>query len=385
VETPAAPPVVDQAVLRQQQLDFFLVAADKTDFSQLEQLAAQAESAGQADALIQDLEAKAAQPDAPPGVFIGLSVLYGRKNLKTQSYAALALAEKAPPKPGVAINLALVYGRKQLLAGAPDADQFLVGDVEVVPSEAAATVIVDGTVRGTGGMVIRKLPAGFHNIKVTLDGYGEWETTIDLGVGQYRNLEVKLKSLNDSSHPTTANVSFGWISPEYAVSLGGRALGKAELGDNQTVTGLAPGAYELAVDIPGYDTYRVNLNLAAGQDMSVGKPLVIFGAPLASELFKVQQQVDNTRNDRVAARTFIIISGVLAGLGVLEYAITAPFSGYISTPSIIFGAMAGVGLAGLGVSIAVDAGINPKLESLWKQESELSGKLEELAMEDVYR
>jgi hypothetical protein len=382
IEQAAAPAVAkapaaaaeDAAAVQAKRLDAYLQAADKTDFSQLERLATQAESAGQADALIQDLEAKAAQPDAPPGVFIGLSVLYGRKNLKTQSYAALVLAEKAPPRPGVAINLALVYGRKQLLTGAPDAKDFLVGDLEVAPSEAGAMVSLDGELRGTGAQSFKKLPAGFHTVKVALAGFGDWETTLDLGVGQYRNIEVKLKALNNSTHPSTANVSFGWIKPEYTLKLDGKVYGLAELGEAQTIAGLAPGGHELAVEIPGYDSYRETLQLAAGQDLTVRKPLVVFGAPLAAELMKAQRETDAAHMWKAMWVAGALTCGGVAVLGGGGMALI----GWREV-GIIFAA----GFGGAGLLCILPALITNDVESkLREKEYAIADKIDELALEE---
>jgi len=94
-----------------------VAAAAKSDESSLGLLAAKFEKAGKLDDVIADLETKTTAADAPPEVFLALSILYGRKGLKTKEYAALAAAETAAARPGVKFNVCRRGVRPQAAVG----------------------------------------------------------------------------------------------------------------------------------------------------------------------------------------------------------------------------------------------------------------------------
>jgi hypothetical protein len=246
------------AAERQRQLEAasaaLLAGAAAVDFAQLETIAKAAEQAGQLDAVIQDLEAQAARPDAPPQVFIALSALYGRKGLKTQEYAALELAEKAPAKPGVALNVSLVYGRKQLLAGAPDAKSFMVGDIELAVSPTEAMVNLDGRDIGTGSRSLSKFPAGKHFLKVYAEGYEGFEQSVELGVGQTPRIEAALVAKPCFLEFTIATKD-AWV----------RVDGESDYYQSESPVELPPGDHTILVMEPNHRTISDTVSLKPGQ------------------------------------------------------------------------------------------------------------------------
>lgn len=170
--------------------------ADKADFTSLEILATEAETSGTLDRAIAVLEAQAAEADAPPAVHIALSVLYGRKGLKTKEYAALLAAEKGARQPGVNINIALVYGRKKLLAGSPEADSFMVGNLTVGTDPQGASVSLDGKIFGTTPITLEKLKAGSHTLVLALEGYTPVSLKTEINVGGSSRISQSLISAN---------------------------------------------------------------------------------------------------------------------------------------------------------------------------------------------
>jgi len=155
-----------------------------SDFTRLNELAAEAESAGMMESLILELERQASLPDAPPAFHVALSALYGRKGFKTKEYAALAAAEEAAKRPGVAFNIALVHGRKKLLEGSADADGFIVGNFDIASEPAGAAVFLDGKPAGSSPVRLEKIKAGAHSIRLELSGYDPWSADFNLGVGK---------------------------------------------------------------------------------------------------------------------------------------------------------------------------------------------------------
>lgn len=188
--TPSSAKVAQQAKQAQEQTDMMLALAAKADFDQLERITTKAENQEILDLMIQALEAEAAKTEASPSVFISLSVLYGRKNLKTQSYAALELAEQAQIPPDMTLNISLLYGRKKLLAGAPDAKTFLVGELEILSVPDEVMVYLDGVEKGSGSLRLSSIEAGTHTIKCIHPDYEDFSMTLELGVGQTKQVKV---------------------------------------------------------------------------------------------------------------------------------------------------------------------------------------------------
>jgi hypothetical protein len=77
--------------------------------------------------------------------------------------------------------------------------QGLVGTLELVGGEAAASVVVDGKGRGeTPVKAALRVSAGSHVVRVYKDGYLPFETRIDVAGGQATRVEVKLAALTQS-------------------------------------------------------------------------------------------------------------------------------------------------------------------------------------------
>jgi len=189
VQTESAVPVSAESV------DTLLAAALLADFPVLEQLASEAEASGTLESLLEEMERRADLTNSPPAVHVALSVLYGRKGLRTREYAALAAAEEAAKRPGVVFNIGLVYGRKQLLAGAPDAESFMTGTLDIGSEPAGASVSVDGKPAGTTPLVLEQVKAGKHSIAVNLSGYEKLVLETEIGVGRTHALMPSLRPL----------------------------------------------------------------------------------------------------------------------------------------------------------------------------------------------
>ena len=233
-----------------------LGAAGKADFAVLSIQAADAERAGLAEALIADLEARAAAPDAPPEVHVALSALYGRKGLKTKEYAALAAAETAAAKPGISFNVALVHGRKSLLAGAPDADSFMVGGLELASDPPGASVWIDGAPAGSCPVRVEKVRAGTRKLRFAMQGYSEAETTAEVGVGSSVAVAAALK-------PRPALVTISCDEPKAKLSVDG-----GEPGPAGTPVEVAPGRRSFVLSEVNRKPVSFELDLEPGSEVS---------------------------------------------------------------------------------------------------------------------
>ncbi len=178
----------------------------------LEELAA----GGRLDEAIDALESLASSPDAPPSVFLALSAAYGRKGLRTQEYAALLAAERAPVPPGATFNVSVLYGRKDLLASRADAREFMVGAVDILSRTPGAEAELDGTPAGCLPLSLAKLAAGSHRLAVRAAGYEDWSFDFMLEVGERRRFEPDLAPL-----PTPAREPL--FLPRRTISVDGSA------------------------------------------------------------------------------------------------------------------------------------------------------------------
>jgi len=161
-----------------------LILAEAADFTGMERLIRDSGQSGTLDSIISRFEKEADLPEAPPRIYLALSVLYGRKGLKSKEYQALVRAEeKAARQPAVIFNIALVHGRKKLLEGAPDADTFLTGSADFRSEPPEVTVLVDGKVMGKTPLHLEKLKAGVHRITFESKGYVSENLSLDVGIG----------------------------------------------------------------------------------------------------------------------------------------------------------------------------------------------------------
>lgn len=148
----------------------------------MDTLAEKFEKAGKIDDIIADLESKATDQLSPPEIHLALSVLYGRKGLRTQEYAALLAAETAALQPGVTFNLAIVHGRKKLLSSAPDADSFMVGCLELRSTPEGTSVFVYDVPMGKTPLRIEKVKALKTIFKIAnTDAKGNWLKASEVG------------------------------------------------------------------------------------------------------------------------------------------------------------------------------------------------------------
>jgi len=233
----------------------FLAGAASSDFTQLNKLAAEAETAGQTESLIVELERQAALPDAPPAVLVALSVLYGRKGFKTKEYAALAAAEEAAKQPGVAFNIALVHGRKKLLEGSADADSFIVGSFDLVSDPPGASVYLDGKPAGSSPVRLEKIKAGAHSIRLELSGYDPWSADFNLGVG-------KTVALVETLRAKPALLALKVVPSGAVVKIDGNPISFAN------PVSLEHGTHELTIEEPNSKTIVETLSLQPGETAS---------------------------------------------------------------------------------------------------------------------
>ena len=68
------------------------------------------------------------------------------------------------------------------------------GEISVSSMPPRATVIFDGSITSKTPVTIRKVPRDQkHTIKIRLDGYRDWETSVSLGDKATKKFDVQLE------------------------------------------------------------------------------------------------------------------------------------------------------------------------------------------------
>ncbi|MBB6099531.1 archaellum component FlaG (FlaF/FlaG flagellin family) [Deinobacterium chartae] len=137
------------------------------------------------------------------------------------------------------------------------------GSVQFQSNPAGANVYVDGRLIGRTPTSVANLTAGRHDVRISLPGYLEYSTTLNVGrdpqtVRVDLRPEVRQGSLQIDSNVQGAEV---YINDRRA----GRAPGN--------FANLNEGSYRVRVTAPGYEDYTTTVNVRAGTTVTVNAQL----------------------------------------------------------------------------------------------------------------
>lgn len=142
-----------------------------------------------------------------------------------------------------------------------------------IPSEAAVTVRAGGrqvgvAPDGEGRFVLQELPAGPAELEVAAPGYAPATSTVDLGAGEIARVELTLKRRLPVGQIRGIVRSFGGLGLAATIRVVGKDQTAAELAPAKTRAedgvfqfNVQPGAYEVSIDAPGYETQRRNVRV----------------------------------------------------------------------------------------------------------------------------
>ena len=133
-----------------------------------------------------------------------------------------------------------------------------------------------------GSKKILLLP-GEHVITVRQDGYQDFTERLVLQPGEKHVVQVSmLKAPTGPMPPATATVKIMVNPSRAAVFMDGLFVG--HVGEFQGVGRgmlVAPGAHQIKIALPGYQTFETDINPLANQKVEIKTDLVKNGAPLA--------------------------------------------------------------------------------------------------------
>ena len=195
--------------------------------------------------------------------------------------------------------------------------------IRISSSPASAGVYLDGDFRGQTPLTLGSPVSGSHTIRLTLDGYNDWKTTIDASAGGPTTLSVTMvpgsssedKGLNVTSDPAGATVM-----------LDGVARGKTPLMLNSLAAGIhileieASGyiPWKSTVDIPERGIKIVSVTLNPKNTVPPGW-ITVFSAPSDARV-----SLDGTYVGRTPANRSLNLDAIPAG----EHTVALELSGY---------------------------------------------------------
>jgi len=184
-----------------------------------------------------------------------------------------------------------------LLGPVMSAENAVMGEIQFEGKshvEKTSGVWVDGQYVGylkelKGSKKVLLLP-GEHVITVRQDGYQDFTERVVLQPGQKEVVRVAMEKARTGPLPSvTATVKIAVNPSRAAVFLDGLFVGHVGefegMGRGMLV---APGAHQIRIALPGYQTFETDINPIANQKVEIKTELVKNGAPLTEPLVNTE-------------------------------------------------------------------------------------------------
>jgi len=136
------------------------------------------------------------------------------------------------------------------------------GTITVHSSPSGARIILDCYIGPpvTTPHTFPKVYPGQHNLKLTLDGYYDWPTNVDVEAGHTAYVYAPLKPI-----PTTGTITVFSSPPGADIYLDNKYVGRTIY----TITGVAPGYHTLKLCLAGYRDWSTTVLVTAGETKTV--------------------------------------------------------------------------------------------------------------------
>ena len=186
---------------------------------------------------------------------------FATSNVKGQDNLARALSIVVTPVPAsdwvTGIAYFQVQGGRAVVTPQPQT-----GAIQVV-SRQGANVFLDGQLVGQAPITINTTP-GRHTIKVSLDGYRDFEGSINVVAGRTTVLTAALQAIpQEGTLIVRSNVQ------NARVFINGQEVGRINASGSLSIANLPAGTHEVVVLSPGYRAFVQQFNINAGQVTSV--------------------------------------------------------------------------------------------------------------------
>jgi PEGA domain len=204
---------------------------------------------------------------------------------------------KKPPQRVPPLMWALLILSALLLCPAMYAENNVMGEIQFEGKshvDKTSGVWVDGEYVGylkelKGSKKVLLLP-GEHVITVRQDGYQDFTQRVEIQPGQKEIVRVVMEPAATGPLPAvTATVKIAVNPSRAAVFLDGLFVGHVgEFEGAGRGMLVAPGAHQIRIALPGYQTFETDINPIADQKVEIKTDLVKNGAPLSEPLVNTE-------------------------------------------------------------------------------------------------
>jgi hypothetical protein len=126
-----------------------------------------------------------------------------------------------------------------------------------------SSVYIDGVLVGNGN-VSRNIPAGTRTVRVTLDGFQDFQQTVTVRNGQTTTVQANLQPVQrDGTLFIRSNV------PGARIFINGNEIGVVGQDGSLSIQGLPAGSHELVLIAPNYRAFVVTFTINGGQTTSL--------------------------------------------------------------------------------------------------------------------
>ena len=166
------------------------------------------------------------------------------------------------------------------------------GTLAISTVPRSANVFVDNVFKGVTPLSLSDTPAGYHVLRITLPGYGDYVTSATVEPSKTVLVQADLQELAPNTSATTAivtpattliprqngSVAITSVPSGAAVTLDGLYEGTTPV----IITEVLPGSHELSLTYPGYTPFTQALSVGSSRTTAVNTNLVVAVEPVAS-------------------------------------------------------------------------------------------------------
>ena len=139
--------------------------------------------------------------------------------------------------------------------------------ISVKAQPASASIIINGTLAGTGEVSRREVPAGDVSLSIEAPGYDGYKETLSLKPGEFQAVNKTLITIFGALAVTT-------VPPGATISINGQPSGTTPFRNDS----LMPGNYRLRLELQGYEPLEGKVVLKTGEPLTIEKRMVsIYG------------------------------------------------------------------------------------------------------------
>jgi len=177
--------------------------------------------------------------------------------------------------------------------------------ISVKAQPASASIIINGSLAGTGEVSRREVPAGDVALSIEAPGYDGYKETLSLKPGEFQSVNKTLTTIFGALAVST-------VPPGATLSINGQPSGTTPFRSDS----LMPGNYRLRLELEGYEPLEGKVVLKSGEPLTIEKKMVskygglsISTTPAGAAVFINGIQQSGTtpyRTDKLMAGSYLL-------------------------------------------------------------------------------